>query len=92
MNTIAVLLGLAVLVAFYLLYQGHEKRISKLEDAQKKGVNYRTLEDMEHGMAELAVHETEVDMRYHIEKGRINNIREYLSKAHTPTKRKRQEK
>jgi len=80
MNIIAILLGLAVLGAFYLLYQGHEKRISRLEDAQQKRINYSSLEEIENAMAELAVLEAETDMR----KERIESVRKHLSKAHTP--------
>lgn len=92
------LVGLAAILATLELYRilrsenqnlrrdvcDMKSRIIRLEEASIKRVNYQTLEEIEHAMAELAVLDTEHNLRG----SRIASIREHLSKAHTPNNRK----
>lgn len=55
-----------------------------MEEANPKRINVDSLENMESAMLEVAVMEMEIEQEYQLKKSRINKIREYQSKAHTP--------
>ncbi len=80
---IAVFFGVLGVLSVAALYRSLDRRISKLEEANPKRINLRSLEELEHALAELAVYEIDIDLQ----KERLNNIRAHLAKAHTPTKK-----
>jgi len=81
--------AMGCLIRVYQKIADMQAKIEKLEKAQQARVNYLTLENIENGMVELAVYETELDIEYQINKGRVSTIRHYLSKAHTPTSKEK---
>jgi hypothetical protein len=80
---IAVLVGGAV-VGMYQSISSMEKRIAKLEEANVKRINYRSLDELENMMAGIVLLENKADF----EKMVIDNIRAHAERARNPNPKK----
>lgn len=60
-----------------------EERISKLETANHKRINYTSLEDLENAMTALMILREDLSIRSNI----VENAMAHLAKVHTPTKK-----
>jgi hypothetical protein len=77
--------AMGCLMRVYQKITDMQAKIEKLEKAQQVRVNYKSLEEIENAMAELAVYDMDLDLQ----KERVRTIRHYLSKAHTPTSKEK---
>lgn len=81
--SIAVIIGVFIGGAVIGMYQAicnMEKRIAKLEEANAKRMNYRSLEELEDMMAGIVLLENRTDM----EKAVLENIRAHAERARNP--------
>lgn len=83
-----VIIGVLGVGLFFVLYQGWRQemralnaRVRRLEEAGQKRVNYRSLEELEHAMATLAVYRTQ----HEFEEKLLETVTAHLERAHTPT-------
>lgn len=58
-----------------------KQMVAKLAEAQQARVNYKTLENLENAMAQLAAAEIHMET----EAALLGSVRDFLARAHTPT-------
>lgn len=88
-NYLSVLIGFLAgvfLTALFMEFRHHihalEERLSLMERAKQKRLNYVSLEEIEHAMAALDVMDRELEFKRSV----LDNAKAHLAKAHNPEK------